>query len=72
MMIDECGGDCLSSVLLSQSSNSGVIIPPLLVKLITLITMVMTRIQMKLMTFKVENYDIKDLEGGQAGAQDCV
>ena len=72
MMVDECGGDCLSRVLLSQSSNSGVIIPPLLIKLIALITMSMTRIQMKLMTFQVENYDIKDLEGGQAGAHDCV
>ena len=65
-------GDCLCRVLLSQSSNSGVIIPPLLVKMIALIRMVMTRIQMKLMTFKDENYDAKDLECGQAGAHDCA
>ena len=68
---DTSDGDCLCRVLLSQSSNSGVIIPPLLVKMIALIQMVITRIQMKLMTFKDKNDDGKDLEGGQAGAHGC-
>ena len=59
---DDGDGDCLSRVLLSHSSNSGVIIPPLLVKMIALVTMVMTRIQMKLMTFKDKNDDAKTLK----------